>query len=66
MTPTAPLSPLPCQSPDFIHLRIARIEEDIEAAQEKIRRIEFRIGRDREALAAWRLRLAAITNEHTS
>ena len=47
----------------FVRLRVRRIQEDIQAAEEKVRRIENRIQRDRSALAAWQARLAAFTVE---
>jgi hypothetical protein len=55
-------APLPCQDGAFVRLRVQRIEEDIQAAQEKVRRIEHRIQRDREALLLWQARLAGIAH----
>lgn len=66
MNTTTTTTPLPCADPAFVRLRCERIEEDIQAALEKIRRIEFRIKRDREAQAMWRARLAGITNENNT
>ena len=46
-----------------IRERMQRIKEDIDAAEEKVRRIETRIQRDRRALALWQTRLAGLPDE---
>lgn len=63
MTPFSSASVLPCQDSAFIRLRVQRIEEDIQAAEEKSRRIQNRLERDRHALALWQARMTAIQNE---
>jgi hypothetical protein len=44
--------------------RMRRIQEDIAAAEEKVRRVLTRIERDRHALAVWQARLAGISYEN--
>jgi hypothetical protein len=47
-----------------IHARLRHIQEDIDAAEEKIVRIQSKIERDRHALAVWQMRLAGSQNEN--